>query len=396
LNTPRLLHKPPVAVLGLLALAALILTACGSGPGDSWAGVASDPERDTVYISFNNKVIALDSTNGEIRWKYPPEDDRGAKIFAIPALDNGTLYVGDYKGNLHAVNIDDGSSQWIYEPEKETIIGPISPTPVDRVISGVAFDDDLVYFGLGSRNVVAVSRENAKEVWTFETNHGVWATPLYVPADPEVEGSQAVLYVVSLDHYLYALAPKTGEELWRKDLGGAAPGNMAFDPASNRIYVGTFLSELLAIDVAERQIVDRFQAEGWIWGGPALEVQEDGTHDLYFGDLEGNLYAVRFVDGAFETVWQKSVSDEAIRATPLLSGDLVIVGSQDKRVYAFAKADGAGRWDEETEGEVLSNLVALPATDDNPPLVIASTTNNDQLAVAFISESGAKSWTYAD
>lgn len=386
----------PRFMMGILVLASLVLATCGDVAGESWPGITRDTDAEIVYVAYDKRVVALDAVNGETLWKYEEGD---TQFFAVPTLDNGTMYIGDYEGRLHSVNLEDGTNNWMYEPDRETIIGPVSLRPEDRVISGVAVDGDKVYFGLGSRNVVAVSRETAEEAWTFETDHGVWGTPLYVPADPENETSQAVLYVVSLDHYLYAIDPANGDELWSLDLGGAAPGGMTYDPVLKRVYVGTFISELLAVDLVERHIVARFETEDWLWGKPALEIQEDGTEALYFGDLKGNLYALQITDDGFELLWSRDVSEDAIRATPLLVDDLVIVGSQDKHVYAVAKDSGEQRWEEETAGEALTDLIFVPADPDNEEstnLVILGTEEKDERVVAYAIDTGEQAWRYSD
>lgn len=251
-----------------------------------------------------------------------------------------------------------------------------------------------MFFGLGSRNVVAVSRETAQEVWTFETNHGVWAAPLYVPADPNDETSRAVLYVVSLDHYLYAINPDTGKQLWKKDMGAAVPGDMVYDEARDRIYLGTFVSELLAVDLKTHEIVDRFETKDWLWGSPAFE-----DDILYFGDLSGQLYAVRVSDDGFEQVWQRAVAEDAIRSTPLLAEDMVVVGSKDKKVYAVDKQDGSGRWYKSTKGEVLTNLVFVPADvqdSESVDLVVVGTDERDKLMIAYDAATGEEGWHYSD
>ena len=393
MNILRVFTPTSRLAVWMLLLAALLLSACGGGPGDSWAGVSINPDDDTIYVTYDERLVALDPASGGRLWEYPPKDSRDAKIYAVPVINNGTIYVGDYKGRLHAVSTD-GELQWVYEPDKDTLIGPISTTADDRVIGPAAVDSDKVFFGLGSRNVIAVSRETAKEVWVFETNHGVWAAPLYVPANPDDETSRAMLYVVSLDHFLYAINPETGAELWKKDLGGAAPGNMVYDQARSRIYVGTFLSELVAIDVQTREIVDRFKTKDWIWGSPAF--QDDV---LYFGDLSGELYAVRVSDNGFEQIWQRAVAENAIRATPLLTDGMVIVGSKDKKVYAVEKQDGSSRWYKSTKGEILTNLVFVPANaqnDESVDRVVIGTDDKDRLIVAFNAATGDEDWHYSD
>ena len=383
---------PPLPRISLLLLVAvLFLSACSGGAGDSWAGVSEDPKSDTIYVSYNQNVTALNSTTGEVIWQYSDPDKD--KFYAVPVLDNGTIYVGDYKGKLHAINAETGAVRWVYTPTREMLIGPISPTSTDRIIGEVAVDSNKVFFGLGSSNVVAISRENAEEVWTFKTNHGVWAKPLYVPANPDDPASRAVVYVVSLDHYLYALDAEAGHLIWKKDLGGAAPGDMKYDEQRHLVYVGTFLSEMLAVDLSTHEIVYRLKTDGWIWGSPALE-----DDILYFGDLSGSLYAVRITDSGFEQVWKDSLSKEAIRATPLLTEDMVIVGSKDKYVYAVNKADGAQTGSKKTTGEVLSNMVLVPASGTTPELVVAGTTQKNHLVVAYkinAIEAWDEIWHYA-
>jgi outer membrane protein assembly factor BamB len=371
-----------------LALAVLVLSACGAGPGDSWAGISAGADTDTIYVSFNKHLVAINPVSGATLWDYSDPDD--AKFYAVPVIDDGTIYVGDYAGKLHAVSAE-GEAIWVYKPERDTLIGPLSATPTDRVISGVAVDSNKVFFGLGSRNVVAVSRETAEQVWTFKTDHGVWATPLYIPANDE--NSRATLYVVSLDHYLYALDPETGDLIWKKHLGGAAPGGLVYDKDRNRAYIGTFVSELLALDLTTHEIIATYDTEDWIWGAPAFE-PEDSM--LYVGDLGGNLYAVRITENGFEPVWNRSVAEDAIRATPLLTDGRVIVGSQDKYVYALSKEDGTAVWSEKTRGEVLTELVFVPGGEASPDLVVVGTTEKDRLLMAYDVDSGDEVWHYSD
>ena len=388
------LKKIPTHVAFLLMAAALLLSACGGNSNDSWAGLTLDSEQQFVYVANNDKVVALDGLSGATVWEYK----RDTKFYAIPTIADGVLYVGDYEGHVHAVDLEDGSSLWEYEAEIDKLIGPISTEPKDRVISGVALDGDKVFFGLGGSDVVAVSRSSAEELWKFETDHGVWGTPLYIPAG-DADGVP-VLYVASLDHHFYAINADTGEMLWRIDLEGAAPGNMLYDPLRNRVYVGTFGSELLAIDLAEQTIAARFETEAWVWDGPALEVLENGTQMLYLGDLEGNLYAVRVTEGGgLVQEWKRPVTDEALRATPLLLDDMVIVGSQDNRVYALNKTDGGELWDTETKGEVLSEMVAASGDSESGEaldLIIVSTSDNDELVLALDAATGEKAWNYKD
>jgi len=391
LNIGQILSTTPRRVLGVLLLTALLLTACGGSSSESWAGVSADGDANIIYVSYDKHVAAINAETGESLWKY--ESD-GAKFFAVPTVTDDMIYVGDYEGQLHALTLG-GEEAWVYTPDRHTLIGPLALEPKDRIIGSVAVGDDYLYFGLGSRNVVAVSRETADEVWTFETDHGVWATPLYLEADSDLGRDVDTVYVASLDRNLYALDAATGDELWKLDLGGAVPGNIVYDEARNRVYAGTFVSELVAVDLEAQDIVARFETEDWLWGAPAFE-----DDVLYFGDLSGNLYAVRVTDDGFEQVWDgpQNVADDAIRSTPLLTDELIIVSSKDKNVYAVNKETGVNRWSEGAGAEALTNLVFVadaPLADDTTAnLVVVGTDDSDNLLVAYNIESGEKSWRY--
>lgn len=390
MNTSRLFPSRSRLLLGVLLLGVLLLAACGGPTQESWVGVSTDAQQSTLYVSQGKRVVAINPASGAVLWEY---QDDGATFYAVPTVADSTVYVGDYSGRMHAIDAN-GQQVWRYQPDKEAILGPIQVTPKDRVIGGAAVDSDKVFFGLGSRNVVAVSRATGQEVWTFTTDHGVWARPLYVPVDPANGVNRAVVYVASLDHNLYALDAETGEELWHKNLGGAAPGNLVYDPARQRVYVGTFVSELLAVDLKSHDIVARFKTDGWLWGSPAF----DGDV-LYFGDLSGALYAVRVTEGGFEQVWKRPVAEDGIRATPILNNGLLIVASEDHNVYAVSKEDGASRWYRDVKGQVLADLVFVPGEaggEDKAGLVIVSTTEGERLVVALAADTGEERWVYSD
>lgn len=388
MNIIQVFHSPRRAALAVLLLAAVLLSACGGATG-TWPGITFSNEK--ILVSYGQRVAALDPASGEPIWEYPDEDDRDATFSAMPVEVDGVVYVGDYKGRIHAID-ESGQMKWVYTPQIDKLIGPIALEAADRVISGIAVSEDRVFVGLGSRNVIALDRETGALDWEFETNHGVWSTPLYLTANADGNDGEATLYVASLDQHFYALDPATGNERWSIDLGAAAPGDMLYDPAHNRIYVGTFLSELLAIDPASRSIADRYVAEGWLWDKPAMV-----DDVLYFGDLKGFLYAVRVTDEGFQQEWKLPVSEQPIRGTPAVTNGLVIAGSEDKTIYALKQEDGAISWKTETAGPVLTNVIPLEAmSDDTPGVVVVGTTSNDALVVALSSASGEVDWRYSN
>jgi outer membrane protein assembly factor BamB len=386
LNILHVFHSSRRATIAVLLVAAVLLSACGGLTG-TWPGITvSDGQ---ILISYGQRIAAIDPATGERLWDYPNKDDRDATFSAIPVEVDGVVYVGDYKGRVHAID-DAGQAKWVYEPDIEKLIGPIALEAPDRIIAGIAVSEDRVFVGMGSRNVIALDRETGAPDWEFETGHGVWSTPLYLSANTDGNDGEATLYVASLDHNLYALDPETGNERWSIDLGAAAPGDMLYDSDRNLIYVGTFLSELLAVDPATQSIAARYATEGWLWDKPAM-----ADDVLYFGDLKGFVYAVRITDDGFQQKWKLPVAEQPIRGTPALSNGLVIAGSEDKTVYALNQNNGDLSWKANTSGPALTSVIPVEG-DNEAGIVVVGTTENDALVVALSSASGEEDWRYSN
>ena len=367
----------------LWVLLALVLTGCGIG-GSSWAGVSTTADQDEIYVSYGNFIAKL-APDGERLWVYPPDDLRDADFFAEVSYNDDAVFVGDYGGNVHAIDRETGERIWAYEVGGTSLFGFADfGGSTNRIIAGIAVGEDVLYVpGEDGIFLLDIETGELREDWELETERGVWSKPLLMPGD------DARLYVTSLDHNLYAIDPIDGEVIWKTDLNGAAPGSPIYDEEHDVLFAGTFSSEIVAVNAEDGEIINRFEAEGWVWEAPALV---DGT--LYFGDLAGYLYAVTYNDGEFEEGWRQPVTTEGkLRATPLVTEDLVIVGGGgDKQIYAVERETGNAEWAQPVRDSAISALVQIPSDDDM--LVVTATDERDEMLVGLRLENGNVSWTY--
>ena len=92
----------------------------------------------TVFVgSQKGELTALNLDNGAVYWKYTIDSPIGE---SSPAYSNGVVYVGDLGGWLHAVNATDGKKIWAFKAGNE-----IKSSPVvlgDRVLIG-SYDQNL-------------------------------------------------------------------------------------------------------------------------------------------------------------------------------------------------------------------------------------------------------------
>jgi outer membrane protein assembly factor BamB len=75
--------------------------------------------------------------------------------------------------------------------------------------------------------------------------------------------------------------------------------------------------------------------------------------------------------------------------------DLVITGSQDRYVYAVDRESGNTIWKEKVSGTVLTDLILVPATDENPAEVVVGTSSQDNLLIALDTTNGDRGWHHS-
>jgi polyvinyl alcohol dehydrogenase (cytochrome) len=227
-----------------LALA-LLLTACGDesdnpvpGAPQAWPSYGRDHANTRSNVE-EQEITA--STVAQLRelWRLPLPG-----CTATPASVGGILYVGDWDGNLLAVDSVAGGVLW------ETRVSEYSLDASPLVMDGT------IYVGDGTGVFHAVAADTGALLWSVELDAHP-ATHLYSSAAGIAGlvfvGVASVELVGIKDDYsfrgsLVALDAATGEEQWRvymtedDDTSGAGVSvwsSVAIDEARQTVYIGT-------------------------------------------------------------------------------------------------------------------------------------------------------------
>lgn len=142
---------------------------------------------------MDHRLYVIDIQTGkEIR-----RIDLGGAIVGKPAVgEDGVVYVGDFSGNLQAIDTNSGRILWKHKTN-------------DWVWAGPALDGDTLYFGDISGTFYTVDTAG-KEKWQFTADSGIFGTPL-ITEDAIYFGTEAGT--------LYAFTPEN-EQLWSREIGG--------------------------------------------------------------------------------------------------------------------------------------------------------------------------------
>ena len=213
-----------------------------------------------------------------------------------------------------------------------------------------------------------------------------------VTASPRKTSMTKRLILTALPLLLVALAGCAGRiatpEGWS---GGVVDGET--------LYIGTRAGDVRALDIKSGEEIHAGftlvgeEAQRGVYGTPAIE-----GDTLYFGGYDGYLYA-RFTP-SFDKKWEEPLYEDEteeeptqIVGGPTVAGNVVLVGADNGKVYAFdQEVDDQNRWSVtrrwtfQTHNKVWSSPIAV----DN--VVYATSLDKNLYAISL--EDGSKLWNF--
>jgi eukaryotic-like serine/threonine-protein kinase len=347
-----------------LILVGGLLSACSGSATvtTSWPGLTVTDKM--AYVADGPHVYAVDLASGTEKWRYPEKADSKITFFAPPALTkDGQLLVGAYDHQLYSIDATTGkpsTGNWPFKDARDRYVD--APLVVDQQIFAPSADYKLYAL-----------KNDGSPLWNFTAGAALWSTPV-------TDGK--ALYISSMDHHVYAIDPVKGSQIWRSDdLGGSVVGTPTLGK-DGALYVGTFNKELLILDANNGKIVHKYTAQGWVWSGPLI----DGDR-LYFGDVDGVLYALNAKD--LSQIWrvQPTETTGAFPDKPLLVKNTLYYTQESGSLYAVDAATGKINWTKTFKGKLYGSPKIVG------DLILICPVGGDGLILALDS-SGNQKWAY--
>ncbi len=311
-----------------------------------WAFQCEDEVRGTplVYNGFvyagcyDNNLYAINAANGEFQWKYASEGG----IVSRPAVANDTIFFGSEDKRVHAVSARSGKLAWMYYTE-----GPIR--------SSGRIADGHLFIGSDDHSLHAININNGRAAWRHDTGDEIRSTPFIIndlvyfgteggellcldfrgqvkwrfKAKRAITSSPCVqdniVFVNSLDGFLYAVDAKSGWMLWRFRM--EKPSIVSPSVANTLVFTGSADGHIYAVDTRGAKELWRFKTNHQVNSSPVI--YKDA---LYVGSIDNYLYCLEYRTGRLR--W-KFETKAPIAGTPTVFDDIVYVGSNDHFVYAL-------------------------------------------------------------
>ncbi len=329
------------------AVAVLSASCVGFSEPRGWAEPVFRSETAYVFLDKEEFVaIELDEFGGEALWVFPDGDLDSEKEIELEAVYGPPLFAGDriilagFSGEMVALGTEgrfvQGRGNWTRDDVKGAIVG------------GAVLADEMFAFGtteqlLYVRSVVDGGQVGPWPLGGKKLKGEIWSQPI-------VTGNH--LFVGTMAGNLYAFDLETGEEVWKRPFeAGGAIGELQ-DIGQGVLFVPTLRGEVWLVDAeVGRSVRGSFKAGGWVWTRPAVE---GGI--AYFGDFEGNVYALDL--GTGRTRWVYEAGDK-VKAQPVIIGGTLIVGDEAGVVHFVDLATGNRRNTVKVDGagKIRANLV---------------------------------------
>ena len=269
-----------------------------------------------VVGTLDGHVYAVNAKNGDPRWSA----ELSASVLASPVIAGDLVVVRTQDGRVYGLDAASGDRRWVYDQGNVPLLS-LRGNGTLLVANGV------VFMGSDDGELVALRQDNGARLWEQKLASGEGRTEIdrLNDADGSVLLAGSTLYTAAYHGNLVAVDGPSGRPLWAHPFSsfGALSAN------DHAIFAVNDESQVWAFDKSGGADMWKNDALKYRWlTGPAVQ----GNY-VVVGDIEGYVHWLQAGDGALAA--RERLSKHAIRAQPLVVGDVVYVEDVQGRIGAY-------------------------------------------------------------
>ncbi|MFB6283196.1 MAG: S8 family serine peptidase [Halobacteria archaeon] len=259
--------------------------------------------QNTVFQGFTSEklVKAVNRSSGDVIWSFGTPDP----VVSTPAVQNGTVMVLDYSGNLFALDRGTGEVSWNKDLNTDS-----------RYWGSPNIKNGVVY--VSGDQVRAYDLETGNKLWS---NNRGWGFRRTTPAV-----NDGVVYDVDFySEEVMAFDARSGNMIWEKSVSDSFYSSVTVE--GGHVYVGSGWGSsgsypLYALDKQNGALAWKKNLNQKVYASPAVN---DGK--VFAATLDGNVLAFSSDDG--EKLWSFNHSEKPILYSPGLTDGKLFVGGLD-------------------------------------------------------------------
>jgi eukaryotic-like serine/threonine-protein kinase len=202
------------------------------------------------------------------------------------------------------------------------------------VVSGA-----LALMGSYDGGLYAFGAADGKPRWTVKTEN-------YVHGTPSLSGGNA--HFAGCDEVFHAVRLRDGREMFTTSATAYTGASVAI--VKDVAYFGTFENEVIALDLAKRRVLWRYEHPDRKFPFYSSAAVVDGL--LVLGGRDRMVHALDATSG--KARWTH-MTRARIDSSPAIAGSRVFIGSNDGRLYVLDLPSGKVLWEYEDGGALTSS-----------------------------------------
>jgi outer membrane protein assembly factor BamB len=274
-----------------------------------------------VVGTLDGHVYALDAKDGSQRWQATLPSE----VISAPAIVGGLVIVRTNDGRVYGLDAGSGERKWVYDQSTVPLLSLRGNGPL-LVANGV------VFFGADDGHLIALRMDNGEKLWDLPLASGEGRTDIdrLDDADGGLVLDGNTLYAAAYHGQLTAIDGPSARPLWKKPFSTYT----TLDIGGNALIGVDDHSDVWAFDKTSGSDMWKQDALQWRWlTAPAVQ----GDY-VVLGDLQGYVHWLQIGDGKIAA--RERLSRKAIRAQPLVAGDMVYVEDVEGNIGAYRIAAG--------------------------------------------------------
>lgn len=308
------------------ALAGLSVVLPPSTVNAEWAQAGGTAGKSYGHLALGENLTEAWTAN-------VPGSSTRRRLAAAPVIGNGTLFVEDSEGVVHAFDAQTGAKRWTYAAEVD------GKSRAANFGGGVSYDSGRVFVTNGVGEVLALDASNGSEVWKVKPGGPLRGAPTVA------FGS---VYVMTQDNQIFALSAADGKQQWNETGSVAQTG--VFGVAAPAAAQGTVIAGYSSGEL----VAYRYENGRTLWAdalartsmstevGALTDIDADPIIDsgrVYALGQGGRMAAYELVTG--QRIWELNLAGIS---TPAIAGEWIFTLTDDARLLAIARASGKVRW----------------------------------------------------
>ena len=297
-----------------------------------WFGWGDKKRQDAMYAggpavegdllavgTLDGHVYGVSAKDGSPRW----DTELAGQVLASPVISGDLVLVRTEDGRVYGLDRATGKRRWVYDQGNVPLLSL-------RGNGGLLAANGVVFFGSDDGKLIALRQDNGAKLWEQKLASGSGRTDIERLDDADgsilLEGS--TLYAAAYHGNLMAVDGPSGRPLWGHPFS-------TFDSLAlggNALYGINEDSQVWAFDKSSGADIWKNDDLKYRWlTGPAVQ----GNY-VVVGDMYGFVHWLQVGDGAL--AGRQRLSKKAIRAQPLVVGDIVYVEDVKGHIGAYRLA----------------------------------------------------------